>query len=348
MGTPIFDDLWVSILSRRTAAQKTAYLGASGMYGLDTSSWQRIVAWPAVAASGRSFAYVKASEGNGRSYPTLDAQYQGAMGAGVITGLYHYALPESEPGGASPEENADAFAQQINRLGATRGHLPPALDLEVGDGDMSEWAQRFITRLRQQIGYNRICVYSSASFFSDYIGEHWMDDDVVLWVAHFGAAPGHPKYLTKRVAIHQYSQTGAVPGVDADVDLNYALWPLSQIIDGSDELTPDQNRMLEDIHDMLPVIEWIFGQMAGSGPDGKPPQFPNVPGWLTWDGGSGEHLSLLDYLRRNNVAVQQLSETVQAAVSAGGSPIGVDVKTLADEIVAEFFAKLSSPGVSGV
>lgn len=334
MGAPLFDEVWESIVSRRTAAQRAAYVGASGMYGVDTSSWQGSVHWAAVAASGRQFAYVKASEGDSRSYPTLDAQYQGAVGAGLTVGLYHYAICS-----LTPEQNADAFAQQVNRLGATSGHLPPALDIEEGSGDMSGWVERFVTRLREQTGYQRVCVYAPAAFFADQIGESWMDDDIVLWIANFGAAPGHPDYLSQRVAIHQYSQDGQVSGVSGDCDLDFAIWPLAQIVTGEvPDLTPDEHQMLQDIHDMLPVINWLYGQFAGPGPDGNPAPFPQVPGWVPFPGGTDKNLSLLDYLREANQQLNTLTAAVKDVV--GGASANVDAKQLADQIVEEFLSKL--------
>ena len=56
-----------------------------------------------------------------------------------------------------------------------------------------------------------------------------MDEDVLLWIAHYGKPPGKPGYLSPRVALHQYSQTGKIAGIAGDVDLNVALRPLDQL-----------------------------------------------------------------------------------------------------------------------
>lgn len=192
--------------------------------GIDTASWQGTPDWAKVAAAGISFVYIKASEGGSASYPTLDKQYAGARAAGLTVGLYHYAKTTQ-----SPSSNADALAAQVNRLGAKAGHLPPCLDIEEGAGNLAPWADTFIDRLRQQTGLRRVTVYSSASFFKDRLGEGWMDNDVTLWIAHYGKLPGHPGYLTPRVGIHQYSQTGKVNGIAGAVDLNVALKPLNEL-----------------------------------------------------------------------------------------------------------------------
>jgi len=192
--------------------------------GIDTASWQGAPDWAKVAAAGISFVYIKASEGGSTSYPTLDKQYAGARAAGLTVGLYHYAKT-----GQSATSNADALAAQVNRLGAKAGHLPPCLDIEEGAGNLASWADTFIERLRQRTGVRRVMLYSGTSFFKDRLGEGWMDDDIALWIAHYGKLPGQPGYKTPRVAIHQYSQIGKVAGIAGAVDLNVALKPLSEL-----------------------------------------------------------------------------------------------------------------------
>lgn len=204
---------------------KAQLLAAPGRIGVDTSRWQGRPDWAKVAAAGYSYAYIKASQGGVAAYSGLDAQYQGAFNAGLDVGLYHYADPRT-----APEANADAFAAQLLRLDAVRGHLRPALDLEEGAGDLSGFAQRFIQRLRARTGVQRVLVYSGAAFFRDHIGERWMDASVGLWIAHYGRPPGHPMYLTDRVLIHQYSSTGGVPGIAGHVDLNFSIAPRSALL----------------------------------------------------------------------------------------------------------------------
>jgi GH25 family lysozyme M1 (1,4-beta-N-acetylmuramidase) len=338
MSSPIFDDTWNFILAARAPETRMAMINTTGARGADTSSWQGSISWSPVAAFGIDFVYVKANEGTGTTYPTLDAQYQGAQAAGLATGLYSYCLPN-----LSPSDSADAFAVQINRLGAVEGHLPPALDIEEGVGDLSGWCQEFIARLRLQTGCQTVMLYSDISFLTNQLGgENWMDDDTLLWLADYSAQVGRPRYSSPRLAIHQYSQEGLIPGVSGDVDLNYALYPLSQLIVGED-MTPEQDQMLQDIHDKLPVIDWLYGQLAGPGPDGNPAPFPTVPGWQPFEGGTDKPLSALDYMREANVQLNTLTNAVQNAISnTAGTPANVDARVLADEIVAEFLTKLTA------
>lgn len=338
MGAPIFDALWADILARRTAAQRSDYLEVSGVLGIDSSDHQGSIAWSAVAASGRGFAMIKASEGASTSYPTLDAQYQGATAAGLTCGLYHFGDPT-----LSPQINAAAFAQQVNRLGAVEGHLPPALDLEVGGGNLSGWVQTFVATLRQLTGCQQVCVYSDVDFFQASIGESLMDDDTVLWLAEFNGTPGQLSYSSPRLAIHQYSQTGLVPGVAGDVDLNFAMQPLSQIIVGEgDELTPEQAAQLATVTQQVAVLTQQVADMH-----------QQLCGLYTaWAGGKTDAnntpYDMLQLLMRNNVEIVQAgiaADEIKALIStpapAAAPAVPVDAKQLADQIVAEFLGKLS-------
>lgn len=259
--TPLFDAVWTSVHGGESMVERTTAIPAVGprhaqvgggdaAWGIDTASWQGQPDWNRAAGAGLSFVYVKSSEGSSTSYSTLDQQYQGARAAGLAVGLYHYARPNE-----SPEINADALAFQVNRLAAVGGHLPPCLDLEEGSGDLSGWTRRFVARLRAQTGCTRVMVYSGASFFQTNIGEGWMDDDIAVWIAHYGVTPGRPRYLTPRVAIHQYSSTGQVPGIAGNVDMNQAIWPLERIVGDEEDVNLSVTQLLPPGQGMeVPVI----------------------------------------------------------------------------------------------
>jgi GH25 family lysozyme M1 (1,4-beta-N-acetylmuramidase) len=273
--------------------------------GIDCASYQGVPNFVQVAASGRSFCYLKSSDGASSSYPSLDPQYQGATAAGMITGLYHYAQPA-----LTPEANADAFSAQVNRLGAIVGHLPPCLDLETGSGNLSSWAQRFVTRLRANTGCIRVMVYSNASFFQNQITESWMDSNIALWIASWGTAPGKPSYTSPRVALHQYSSTGLVSGIAGNVDLSYAIWPLSTLVPGS-EAPPVTTPPAASATSVLTADEQAkltacYQQFSGSSVVGQ------WPGWASWPSGSGRSLTLVDYCRQNDVAIVALKDELDA------------------------------------
>lgn len=321
----------------------TPYVPASPMasanaIGIDCASYQGSPNFAQVAASGRSFCYLKSSEGASTSYPTLDAQYQGATAAGLITGLYHFAQPS-----LTPEANADSFSAQVNRLGAVQGHLPPCLDLEVGTGDLSGWAQRFVARLRQNTGCVRVMVYSSTSFFRNQITENWMDSNIALWIAHPSQPPGQPGYLTPRVAVHQYG-AGQVSGVAGNVDLNYAIWNLTTLVPS--EAPPVTNPpaastpsgLTAEEHAMLVAC---YQQFSGS------PTVGQWTGWPSWPHGSGRSLTLVDYLRQNDEAMISVKAELDSLRAQGGiaptTLTDADVARIASAVAGMLASKLSSP-----
>src|SRR5690348_9287187 len=59
--------------------------------GIDVSGYQPSINWASVKSSGRSFAFIKATEGTTFTSSTLTSQMSGAKTAGVLTGVYHFA-----------------------------------------------------------------------------------------------------------------------------------------------------------------------------------------------------------------------------------------------------------------
>lgn len=321
-----------------------APLASSNAIGIDCARYQGVPDFAQVAASGRSFCYLKSSDGSSSSYPSLDLQYRGANAAGMTTGLYHYAQPS-----LSATANADAFSAQINRLGAVAGHLPPCLDLETGTGDLNTWAQQFVARLRANTGCVRVMIYSSASYFqSGQISENWMDANIALWVAHFGAPPGKPAYLTPRVSMHQYSDAGQVAGVAGNVDLDWCVWPLATLVPTTQGSTPVTTPPAATTASVLTAAEQAmllacYQQFSGSSVVGQ------WTGWPSWPGGSGRSLTLVDYCRNLDVEVVALKADLdalraQAAITPGVSAAlpDADVAKIAAAVAGMLAARLQS------
>lgn len=79
---------------------------------------------------------------------------------------------------------------------------------------------------------------------------------------------------------------------DAALRLGDALLPTGTATE-EDDLTPEQDRMLRE----------VYAQMVrGTGRDNDPKSW----GWDGWAGGTGEHLTVVDALRRGNVEQRQI------------------------------------------
>jgi GH25 family lysozyme M1 (1,4-beta-N-acetylmuramidase) len=196
----------------------------SVLEGIDVSHWQGTIDWGKVAAAGKTFAIIKATE----SIDFVDDHYATNHGAakakGIWTGAYHFARPSSTSGDAVNE--ADWFASHIG-LGA--GDLIPALDLEVS-GSLSitalqSWVKSFLDRVTARTGV-RPMVYTSPAFWKKYMGDTTAIADAgykILWVAHWGvSAPIVPasNWGGRGWTFWQYSNCGSVPGISGCVDLD--------------------------------------------------------------------------------------------------------------------------------
>lgn len=305
-----------------TATAAEAAPRATNALGIDISSFQGTsINWQEVAASGRQFVMIKATEGTSYISSALDVQYRGAIAAGLLCGLYHYGSPSTS---VSPEAEADAFAVQVNRLGAIAGHMPPCLDLETGTGDLSGWAQRFITRLRAQTGCVRVLIYSNVSFMRNQVlTSNWLDANIALWVADWSSPPAQPSLLTPQVAMHQYSSAGVVSGIAGSVDLDICIWDLATLVPGAVTPPPAATPPASTPSDLTSAedaaLTACYQQFSGS------PTVGSWPGWPSWPGGSGRSLTLVDLCRQadvQNVSILTQISALSAQVAALKAQLG--------------------------
>ena len=88
----------LALLAVLASCQPLSGLGANG---LDVSGWQHpngaTIDWAPVRASGRSFAFVKATEGLSYTNPYFGVDWAGLQANGMLRGAYHYGRPELDP-----------------------------------------------------------------------------------------------------------------------------------------------------------------------------------------------------------------------------------------------------------
>ena len=121
--------------------------GASAVLeGIDVSHWQSAIDWSKVAAAGKKFVFMKATESTNFLDPNYASYRAGAKAAGLKVGAYHFAQPTTTAGEAVAE--ADWF---INQAAPRTGELRPVLDLERQNGlstvAMQDWVKSFLGRV---------------------------------------------------------------------------------------------------------------------------------------------------------------------------------------------------------
>lgn len=184
--------------------------------GIDVSSYQGAVDWPAISASGNRFAYVKATESTDYVNPFFAQQYDGSHAAGMLHGAYHFARPDQSSG----NEQANYFVDHGGNWSPDGTTLPGALDVEYNpDGDtcyglsapaMTSWIKDFSDTYHTRTGRFPV-IYTSTRWWTQCV-DGAFDTTNPLWVANYAATVGP---LPRGWDFHTFWQYTSTP-VDSD------------------------------------------------------------------------------------------------------------------------------------
>ncbi|MGW9530523.1 GH25 family lysozyme [Paenibacillus terrae] len=186
--------------------------------GIDVSHYNGNIDWQQVAAAGKTFAFIKATEGTTYQDNQFLANVQGARDANILVGAYHFLNATTTDGARQEAAN---FARAIESAGG-RLDLPPVLDYEnnpkgLTPAQISEVAHAFLDEMEKLTGRLPI-VYTGNVFASKFDPTFSM---YKLWVARYSttqkptAVPAWDNWWA-----WQYSSTGSVPGIPGNVDLD--------------------------------------------------------------------------------------------------------------------------------
>jgi lysozyme len=181
--------------------------------GVDVSGHQGHVDWSQVMASGRSFAYVKATEGVTDTDGRLRDHHEGAGAVGFKRGAYHYFRARD---GA---EQVDHFLSTVDGL---TWELPPVLDIEEADGqELGRVAEHVMACVDAMPG--PMLIYTMPGFWNT-LPELALPGSVRLWVATWGPHPIACKGFGDPV-VWQYSSSAVVPGYPGHADVDRVMDP---------------------------------------------------------------------------------------------------------------------------
>ncbi|MDR3084419.1 MAG: Ig-like domain repeat protein, partial [Streptomyces sp.] len=204
---------------------------ASTQMGIDVSQFQGAINWGAVAASGISFAYIRASDGAGYPYPGRDTTFvnnwDGAVQNGVLPGAYLYFHPNQDP--IAQGQTLIAALQQVD-FGP--GSMVPAIDIEETDGQSPP---QIVAALHQVIDYVQStigalpAIYTSPGQWSSNEGNSLDFTADPLWNACW--CSGSPTVAGNNwggfgYQIWQYSDSGGISGIGGRVDLDQGTPPM--------------------------------------------------------------------------------------------------------------------------
>lgn len=188
--------------------------------GIDVSMYQSYVNWDKVKKEGNvDFAIIRAGYGKYASQedPYFDINMQNARAAGIDCGAYwfSYAL--------TPE---DAVLEAKAFLSVIKGYqfeYPVVFDMEyekqakLSREQASAIAEAFCSTMEKE-GYY-VSVYSYVSFLNDMFTDN-VFEKYDVWAAHFNVSK--PSFTRSYYGMWQYSSTSRVPGIDGNVDADYA------------------------------------------------------------------------------------------------------------------------------
>jgi lysozyme len=211
------------------AVAKKAKATTGRLAGIDIAEFQPDIDWDEVAASGRTFAYSRVTDGLKTPDKVFGkGRWKAMRDAGIARGGYHFARPQK---GRDPKDEVREFLAVLKRAGGLQdGDLVPMLDVEAygGAGKLTaaqtlEWLRGFVTEMHAKIG-RRPIIYTGF-FWREAMGNPADDLDCELWLAAYAPSP-EPwvpnAWKDRGWRIWQRSDKGKVPGipgVNVDIDV---------------------------------------------------------------------------------------------------------------------------------
>ncbi|RYF85758.1 MAG: glycoside hydrolase family 25 protein, partial [Chitinophagaceae bacterium] len=182
------------------------------VHGIDVSYYQGKINWKKVKQHKAAFAFIRATQGKNKTDTHFARNWKSARKAGIIRGAYHFFTPSLDA-----TAQADNF---IKRVTLESGDLPPVLDVERTEGQSAdkirEGVSIWLEAAEEEYGLTPI-LYTNYRFYQRYLEGHF--DRYPVWIAHYtknSPAIAHESGWT----FWQHSETGKVPGISKNVDMN--------------------------------------------------------------------------------------------------------------------------------
>ncbi len=210
------------------------------LFGIDVSTYNSSINYVAAKQAGVRFAMVKATQGHSlyKDYylfedSKFDEHIRGFHGVGIPVGAYHFFTASSFD---DVYREADFFIETASRY-RDKISLYLACDVEnyqnkyisgLSKKQLSLLVNSFCKRV-EAAGF-KPCHYTNTDHIKNYIDCSLINFPV--WQAHYlsSGAVSKPKNVGDKLAIHQYTDKGQLPGVVGNYDLNFGYAPLAKLI----------------------------------------------------------------------------------------------------------------------
>ena len=231
---PVYQDVPASTLDLNNLVMRNGYAYYSGngevisTTGIDVSEFQGEIDWEQVKQAGIDFAFIRVGyrtygDGEVRYDSAFQQNLEGAIEAGIKVGVYFYSQATSAD---EAIEEADAVIDALADYDIT---YPVVYDWELVYHDnartddvsveaLADCCVSFCERVKDS-GYTPMIYQNTGT------ATHKLDlpriKDYDFWLAEYNDKPSY-YYEFK---IWQYSNTGRIPGIEGDVDLNICFRP---------------------------------------------------------------------------------------------------------------------------
>ena len=205
--------------------------------GIDVSEHQGRIDWDAVKASGIDFAILRVGFGAPSFGGRVDYQFNRNISEcerlGIPYGVYVYSYAFDN------QQAADEASMVINCLSGHNPRLPVYYDLE--DNSIIANGRQTGIALRAQVFCNRISaagyepgIYANLNWFNNILTDSvFKSSSWDHWIAQYNSQCDY----TGNYSFWQYKSNGKVPGINGNVDMNYAYVDVSlyhwQLIDST-------------------------------------------------------------------------------------------------------------------
>ena len=197
--------------------------------GIDVSAYQGVINWQAVRRAGKTFAFIKATEGIGYIDPQFERNWSEAQRNGLHRIAYHFFYDHF-----SAVEQVD-FHHRVVR---DAGHFI------YGDATMVDVEELGVTSSGQTLGTLKeyvakalhdidkpVIVYTDPNTWINLLGNPTIPEleNCPLYLADLSGYVPVLNTWPHGLAFLQYSFTGHCPGIDSDVDLDRFYGSSSQL-----------------------------------------------------------------------------------------------------------------------
>lgn len=186
------------------------------IHGIDVSSYQNYIHWPAVKEMEINnikigFAFIKATEGLNDTDRFFKYNWKKLKENNIPRGAYLFFLATK-----SGKKQAENFIKTVQ---LEKGDLPPVVDIEemygVSKADMQKRLTECLTVLQEHYKVTPI-IYSYANFYENNLGKTY--NDYPLWIAHY-FEKNNPR-ISRDWQFWQHNEKGSVSGITTKVDFN--------------------------------------------------------------------------------------------------------------------------------